>query len=117
MDVMDCEVSNSHSFNKFLSFFRMWFILVGLFFVTCICTANPAANRRIYSTVLNQNKWVKHLENPCRAPIDSQTNQTRLTMEGRQAEIRIMAGNMKSRLGLIKSHLVSKSFYISKFSS
>jgi len=85
----------------------MWYIFGGLFFVTCICTANPAANRRIYSTVLNQKKWVKHLENPCRAPIDSQTNQTRLTMEGRQAEIRIMAGNMKSRLGLIKSHLMT----------
>lgn len=85
----------------------MWFIIAGLFFVTCICTANPAANRGLYSTVLEQNKWVRHLENPCRAPLNSQTNQTRLTMEGRQAEIRIMAGNMKSRLGLVKKYLMT----------
>ena len=86
----------------------------GLFFVTCtchhFCTGHPYTNRGIFTTPLNQNKWMKQLENPCQAPINSETNQTILKLDGRQAEIRIMAGNMKSRLGLIKNYLVSKRY-------
>jgi len=86
----------------------MWFNLAGLFFVTCICTGNPATNRGIFNTPLDQNNWMKHLENPCRAPINAETNQTTLTIDGRQAEIRIMAGNMRSRLGLVKNYLMTE---------
>ena len=86
--------------------FRMWFIITGLFFVTV--TGNPAANRgERYSTTLEQNKWIKQLENPCRAPLNAETNQTRLTIEGQESVIRIMAGNMKSRLDMVQHKLVS----------
>ena len=82
----------------------MWFIIAGLLFVTV--TGNPTANRR-YSETIDQNKWIKHLENPCRAPLNHETNQTRLTIDGRQSVIRVMAGNMKSRLRSVKNKLVS----------
>ena len=84
----------------------MWFIITGLFFVTV--TGNPAANRGgRYSTTLEQNKWIKQLENPCRAPLNAETNQTRLTIEGQESVIRIMAGNMRSRLDMVQHKLVS----------
>lgn len=83
----------------------MWFIITGLFFVTV--TGNPAANRgERYSTTLEQNKWIKQLENPCRAPLNAETNQTRLTIEGQESVIRIMAGNMRSRLDMVQHKLV-----------
>ena len=91
----------------------MWFIITGLFFVTV--TGNPAANRgERYSTTLEQNKWIKQLENPCRAPLNAETNQTRLTIEGQESVIRIMAGNMKSRLDMVQHKLVS---YLNPFNS
>ena len=91
----------------------MWFIITGLFFVTV--TGNPAANRgERYSTTLEQNKWIKQLENPCRAPLNAETNQTRLTIEGQESVIRIMAGNMKSRLDTVQHKLVS---YLNPFNS
>ena len=50
---------------------------------------------------------IKQLENPCRAPLNAETNQTRLTIEGQESVIRIMAGNMRSRLDMVQHKLVS----------
>ena len=63
----------------------------------------------IYKAPLHQNDFVKNLKNPCRAKLD-QTSQNKsnpvLVINGRENEIRVITGNMKSRLGFVKKHLV-----------
>ena len=65
----------------------------------------------IYKIPLKQNDFIANLKNPCRAKVD-QTSQnkpkTNLFISGREDEIRVITGNMKSRLGFVKKHLVRK---------
>ena len=64
----------------------------------------------IFKAPLHQNDFAKNLKNPCRAKLD-QKGQSKsepvLLISGRENEIRVITGNMKSRLGFVKKHLVS----------
>ena len=68
----------------------------------------------IFKLPLHQNDFVENLKNPCRAKVDpfekvnpSKSNPV-LKISGRENDIRVITGNMKSRLGFVKKHLVSK---------
>ena len=68
----------------------------------------------IFKLPLHQNDFVENLKNPCRAKVDpfekvnpSNSNPV-LVIRGRENDIRVITGNMKSRLGFVKKHLVSK---------
>ena len=68
----------------------------------------------IFKLPLHQNDFVENLKNPCRAKVDpfekvnpSKSNPV-LVISGRENDIRVITGNMKSRLGFVKKHLVSK---------
>ena len=68
----------------------------------------------IFKLPLYQNDFVENLKNPCRAKVDpfdkvnpSKSNPV-LVISGRENDIRVITGNMKSRLGFVKKHLVSK---------
>ena len=63
----------------------------------------------IYKSPLHQNDFVKNLKNPCRAKLDDTSQNSTspgLLISGRENVIRVITGNMKSRLGFVKKHLV-----------
>ena len=68
----------------------------------------------IFKLPLHQNDFVENLKNPCRAKVDpfEKVNPSKfnpvLVISGRENDIRVITGNMKSRLGFVKKHLVSK---------
>ena len=66
----------------------------------------------IFKLPMRQNDFVENLKNPCRAKIDpfdkvnpSKSNPV-LVISGREIDFRVITGNMKSRLGFVKKHLV-----------
>ena len=60
----------------------------------------------IFSTKLSQNEWMGNLLNPCNAA-DSAASMGDLNVSGRHFEMKVVAGNIKSRLQGCKNDLVS----------
>ena len=70
----------------------------------------------IFSTKLSQNEWMGNLLNPCNAE-ESAIRVGNLSVDGRTFEMKIVAGNIKTRLQGCKNNLVSSdltTFYESK---
>ena len=73
----------------------------------------PPDDDGIFKVPLHQNDFTENLKNPCRAKIDQKSqhkSEPVLVISGRENEIRVITGNMKSRLGFVRKHLVSINF-------
>ena len=77
----------------------------------------------IFKLPLHQNDFVENLKNPCRAKVDpfekvnpSKSNPV-LVISGHENDVRVITGNMKSRLGFVKKNLVSRQLAVFNYLS
>lgn len=79
-------------------------------YLLCLLAAaqsNPVIDRQtVFQTPIENNQWMENLKNPCRSGTNAAKNLTILNIDGREAEIRIMSGNILSRLNSIKNQMV-----------
>ena len=84
-------------------------LALGLIFLFSTVRAGIVPRSELYtSSHIRSNHWVGSVMNPCEAHNNATAPMTSLSIEGREASIRIMTGNMVSILSRIQLDMVCK---------